>query len=284
MTAAGSLGTFLRARRERLVPQDVGLVVAAGPRRVPGLRREEVAVLAGVSTDYYLRLEQGRDARPSPQVLDALARALQLDDVATQYLHTLVRPPERAQDVRDDDVVLDATRWLIDSWPLTAAVVHSRYVDVLASNALARRLNPRYRAGVNSVLSLFTDPEEREFHADWEALAARSVALLRTAAEARAGDARLEALVAAGSRSSALFRELWDRQDVRRVGDGVHVLNHPVVGELRLSYLRLPLVDTAGQSLFLYFAEPGTPSASAMARLAAPGGDQQDQEALRAEG
>jgi transcriptional regulator with XRE-family HTH domain len=283
MTAAGPLGDYLRARRERLQPQDVGLVLDSGTRRVPGLRREEVAILAGVSTDYYLRLEQGRDTRPSTQVLDALARALRLDAVATEYLHALVRPAEHTGPVAQGDVVGDATRWLIDSWPLTAAVVHSRYVDVLASNSLARRLNPSFRVGVNSVLSLFTDPSERLFHADWEALAARSVALLRITAEARAGDARLDALVAAGSASSPMFRELWDRQDVRRVGEGVHVLRHPLVGELRLSYLRLPLLDTDGQSLFLYFAEPGTPSAVAMARLAGGGGDQQDQGPARPE-
>ncbi|WP_175347769.1 helix-turn-helix domain-containing protein [Cellulomonas humilata] len=278
MTEAGRLGDYLRARRERLQPQDVGLVVGSGLRRVPGLRREEVAILAGVSTDYYLRLEQGRDANPSTQVLDALARALRLDTVATDYLHALARPAERPDAAVGADVVRDATRWLIDSWPLTAAVVHSRYVDVLASNALARRLNPNFRVGVNSVLSLFTDPSERVFHADWDGLAARSVALLRSAAQTGARDARLESLVADGAAGSAEFRELWDRQDVHRAGDGVHALRHPLVGKLVLSYLRLAVVGTAGQSLFLYFAEPGSPSAAAMERLAGSGWDQQGQE------
>jgi len=156
--------------------------------------------------------------------------------------------------------------------------VHSRRVDVLASNALARRLNPSFRVGVNSVLSLFLDPSERLFHDDWDGLAARSVALLRAMAEARVGDARLEAIVAEGSAGSALFRELWERQEVRRVADGVHALHHPQVGRLSLHYVRLPLVDTDGQSLFLYFAEPGTPSDAAMRQLASPGWDQQGQE------
>ncbi|MDQ0373801.1 helix-turn-helix transcriptional regulator [Cellulomonas humilata] len=284
MSAAGPLGDYLRARRDRLQPRDVGLVESVGTRRVPGLRREEVAILAGVSTDYYLRLEQGRDARPSDQVLDALARALQLDAVATDYLYALARPAEHPAAAEQTDVVHDATRWLIDSWPLTAALVHSRYVDVLASNRLARRLNPNFRVGVNSVVSLFTDPAEHRFHDDWEALAARSVALLRISAEARTGDARLDALVAAGSASSPLFREFWERQEVRRIGEGVHVLHHPVVGELRLTFLRLPLVGTDGQSMFLYFAEPGSPSAAAMERLAGVGGDQQGQEASASEG
>lgn len=277
MTAAARLGDYLRARRERLQPRDVGLVVEPGLRRVAGLRREEVAILAGVSTEYYLRLEQGRGTNPSTQVLDALARALRLDAVATDHLHALARPPKPPEAADQADVVQDATRWLIDSWPLTAAVVHSRHVDVLASNALARRLNPNFRVGVNSVLSLFTDPSERTFHADWDGLAARSVALLRAMAETRVGDARLERIVQDGSAGSALFRELWDRQDVRRVGDGVHELHHPLVGALRLSFHRLSLVDADGQSLFLYFAEPGTPSEAAMRRLAGAGWDQQGQ-------
>jgi transcriptional regulator with XRE-family HTH domain len=284
MTAPGPLGDYLRARRERLQPEDVGLVVGGGKRRVPGLRREEVAVLAGVSTDYYLRLEQGRDGRPSAQVLDALARALRLDAVATEHLHLLARPVTRTASVVGSDTVQDSTQWLIDSWPLTAAVVHSKYVDVLASNALARRLNPSFRVGVNSVVSLFTDPAERLFHDDWEALAARSVALLRNTAEARTGDAHLDALVATGSAASPLFREFWERQEVRRIGDGVHLLHHPVAGELRLTFLRLPLVGTDGQSLFLYYAEPGSPSEAAMRRLAGGGGDQQGQGTVASEG
>ncbi len=226
MTADRRLGEFLRARRQRLQPEDVGLAAGPGQRRVAGLRREEVAILAGVSTSYYLRLEQGRDVRPSPQVLGALARALRLDPVATAHLESLARPAGRAEAPGRADVVDDATRWLIDSWVHTAAVVHSRYVDVLASNALARALHPGFRVGVNSVISLFVDPTERYFHADWEALAARSVALLHASTENRA-DARLDALVAHASASSPLFRELWERQDVVRVGNGVHELRHP---------------------------------------------------------
>jgi hypothetical protein len=276
MTSSGRLADYLRVRRERLRPADVGLAVGTGQRRVVGLRREEVAILAGISTDYYLRLEQGRDVHPSAQVLDALARALQLDPVATTYLHRLAQPPGAPGD--RGDIVHESTRWLIDSWPLTAAVVHNRYIDVLASNALARALNPSYRPGVNSVLSLLLDPSERAFHADWEALAARSVALLRIMADTHSGDERLRALVEQGSAGSAKFRQFWDRHDVVRVGDGVHVVNHPDAGQLTLHYLRLPLVDTDGQSIFLYSARPGTPSEAALRRLAGPGWDQQGQE------
>lgn len=271
MAAQGRLADYLRARRERLQPSDVGLAVGMGRRRVAGLRREEVAILAGISTDYYLRLEQGRDANPSDQVLEALARALKLDPVATAYLRGLARAGDHPGAVGREDVVHEGTRWLIDSWPQTAAVVHSRYVDVLASNALAHALNPNYRAGVNSVLSLLLDPTERTFHVDWEGLAARSVALLRSLADTHSRDARLDALVAEGSAKSELFRELWERQDVARVGNGVHLLRHPLVGDLALRYLRLPLVGSGGQSIFLYFAEPGTPSVAAIERLAQSG-------------
>ena len=269
MTSPGRLADYLKARRERLRPADVGISAGVGMRRVTGLRREEVAILAGISTDYYLRLEQGRDIRPSDQVLDALARALKLDAVATDYLRSLARPSGETVSGDDCDFVHESTQWLIDSWPLTAAVVHNRYIDVIASNSLARALNPNYRVGVNSVLSLLVDPFERTFHADWEALAARSVALLRVMAASQEHDARLAALVEEGSRSSAMFREFWERQDVVSVADGTHKLRHDDVGELTLQYLRLPLIGTEGQSIFIYYARPGTPEAVAMASLAA---------------
>ena len=271
MTSPGRLADYLKARRERLRPEDVGLTIGPGMRRVTGLRREEVAILAGISTDYYLRLEQGRDIHPSDQVLDALARALKLDAVAADYLRSLARAPGEAVSDDDCDFVHESTQWLIDSWPLTAAVVHNRYIDVIASNSLARALNPNYRAGVNSVLSLLLDPFERTFHADWEALAARSVALLRVMAGSQEHDRRLAALVAEGSRSSAMFREFWERQDVVSVADGTHALWHADVGELTLQYLRLPLIGTEGQSIFVYHAQPGTADAAALAALAASG-------------
>ena len=268
MTSNGRLADYLKIRRERLQPEDVGLVAGPTRRRVPGLRREEVAVLAGISTDYYLRLEQGRDLRPSPQVLDALARALQLDDAATTYLHRLASPPNAPAAIDAGDVVSDSTVALINSWSSTAAVVHNRYIDCLTANSLATALNPNFRAGVNSVIALLSDPSEREFHVGWEGLASRSVAGLRLAADTYPDDTRLDDLVTQGAASSVLFRELWDRQDVGPIGSGVHVLRHPLVGEIVLNYQRLALADTDGQSLFTYFAEPGTPSAKAMEQLA----------------
>jgi transcriptional regulator with XRE-family HTH domain len=261
----------LRARRERLRPEDVGIAVGDGHRRVVGLRREEVAILAGISTDYYLRLEQGRDLNPSHQVLDALARALLLDGVATNYLHELAHPHSDTHRVDRGDVVDDNIVWLIDSWPLTAAFVHSRHSDVLAANALARALNPNHVPGSNSLISLFRDPSARDFYVDWEGITARSVALLRSRADGNSPHTRLDELVAEGTAASPRFREFWERRDVIALGHGVHVLRHPRVGELCLNFVHLPLVGTDGQSIFAYNAEPGTPSEAALRLLAERG-------------
>ena len=169
-------------------------------------------------------------------------------------------------------MVPDGVQWLIDSWRLTAAVVHSRHLDVLATNALARAVTPTFRVGVNSLLALMTDPHERSLHQDWEGLSARSVALLRSLSGRRSADLRLRALVAELSERSTRFRELWERNDVVQVSDGTHVLRHPEVGKLTLHFARLPLTGTDGQSIFLYHAEPDTPTADALATLAAARG------------
>ncbi|WP_116080050.1 helix-turn-helix transcriptional regulator [Agromyces sp. PvR057] len=261
------LGGYLRARRVLVRPEDVGIPVGDERRRVDGLRREEVAVLAGISTEYYLRLEQGRESNPSAQVLDALARALRLDAAARAYLHDLARRPSTGP-ADGGDVVQPHVQWLIDSWPNTAAVVHNRYIDVLASNALARALSPNYRVGVNNLRSLLTDPADRALHAEWDGLTSRSVALFRSMFGLRAGDARLGSLVDELTSTSDRFRELWDRNDVVQVTDGVHVLRHPDVGALTLHFMRLPVAGTDGHTIFLYQAEPNTPGADAFTALA----------------
>ena len=258
-------------------------LVGAGPRRVPGLRREEVAILAGVSTDYYLRARAGARRRTRPtQVLDALARALRLDD-GRHRLPARARATggARRRSRRGTTSSEDATRWLIDSWPLTAAVVHSRHVDVLASNALARRLNPNFRVGVNSVALAVHGPGRadvpRRLGRCWRA---RSVALLRSCCGRPDRDARLDALVADGSAAQ--------RAVPGAVGPTGRACAHrrrcarpaaPAGGRRsRCASRGCPLVGTDGQSLFLYFAEPGSPSAAAMQRLAGAGWDQQGQE------
>ncbi|MEP6479394.1 MAG: hypothetical protein ABJB03_08390, partial [Rhodoglobus sp.] len=171
-----------------------------------------------------------------------------------------------------DDVLPESVQWLIDSWPLTAAVVHNRYIDVLASNALARAISPAFRVGLNDVESLFADPSQRSLHRDWEGLIARSVALLRRVGDKQVDDERLTALVARISERSDRFRALWQRNDVAILGGGTHVLDHPIVGELVLQFAQLPLVGTGGHTIFCYFAEPGTPAVATLQRLADLGG------------
>jgi transcriptional regulator with XRE-family HTH domain len=264
------LGAYLRARRELLRPDDVGLQAGLGRRRVTGLRREEVALLAGISAEYYLRLEQGRDHHPSEQVLRALGRALMLDEAGARHLKELAAPPTiRPQAHIGDDAVHPQTQWLIESWQTVPAVVHSRFLDVLGSNELARALNPNFRPGVNGLVSLLLEPHDRALFRDWEGLTARLIALFRTLNGMSSGEPRFEELLAELFSRSERFRTLWPRNDVITLADGTHILDHPEVGEMVLHFARLPLPATNGQSIFLYHAEPDSPSADALARLSA---------------
>jgi transcriptional regulator with XRE-family HTH domain len=258
--ATGSkLGDYLRARRERIQPADVGLP-GGGRRRVPGLRREEVALLSGISVEYYLRLEQGRDQHPSDQVLDSLARALLLDPDAETYLHELARPPRaasRRRAVRPERV--DAgVRGLIDNWTTTPALVHGRTMTTLAANPIAVALSPYFAPGVNTLRAAFLEPEMRVFYRDWEAMTAKSVAYLRSLVGAAVDDPGLVELVGELSVRSERFRTLWARQDVRRKTSGTSPLLHPQVGPLELRYEKLALPGSPGQALVVYHAEPGS--------------------------
>jgi transcriptional regulator with XRE-family HTH domain len=261
-----SLGEYLRARRELVRPEDVGLVPGAR-RRVPGLRREELALLAGISSDYYLRLEQGRDHSPSPQVVDSLARALQLDADASTYLHELARPrPRRAQRPRPERVPAGIAQ-LLDSLPMPA-FVQGRYMDILASNAIARALSPSFTPGVNMLRALFLNPADRELHQDWERATAGVVASLRLGIGPEAADdPYLASLVGELSLRSERFRKLWARHDVKRRGGGTSHMLHPIVGTLHLRREKLGINGTDGQILLIYHAEPGSETAQALTLL-----------------
>ena len=264
------IGPFLRSRRERIRPEMVGLPVV-GRRRVPGLRREEVALLAGISADYYLRLEQGRDTSPSALVLDALARALQLDEDETAYLRGLGESGKRPRRPRAaPERVSPGIPSLIASWSLTPAFVHGRYLDVLARNGLAAALFPCCRPGANLVELTFLDPSVPELFGDWEASTAAAVAWLRAVAGADVDEPRLIELVGSLSVRSERFRELWARHDVRPKQSHELRVEHPQVGALRL---RLELLGVGGhggsQSLIAYHAEPGSESAQKLELLAA---------------
>jgi transcriptional regulator with XRE-family HTH domain len=267
MPSSMALGQYLRARRELVRPEDVNLR-PAGPRRVPGLRREELAMLAGISPDYYLRLEQGRDHHPSPQVIDALARALQLDAEATAHLHALSQPPAGRPCQQQPEQPPASIGQLIASWPNTPAIVLGCHMDVLAANALAQALSPVFTPGVNVVRAVFLDPGLREFVRDWDGIAHSAVARLRALAGAAVDDPCLVELVGELSVRSAEFRRLWARHDVRVSAPDIHRFNHPLVGPLELKPERLAIIGTEGQVLIVSHADPGSASERALHLLA----------------
>ncbi|MDX3078561.1 helix-turn-helix domain-containing protein [Streptomyces sp. NPDC088354] len=258
MSGSNDLGAYLRARRGLVSPQDAGLP-PTGRRRVPGLRREEVALLAGISSEYYLRLEQGRDQHPSPQVLDALARVLMLDADATGYLHGLARPRRRRAPVRRPERVAEGTRRLVLAMS-TPAFVQGRHLDVLVANPLATALSPHYVKGANLLRSAFLDPAVRAMYqqGEWERTIAGTVASLRALAGPETNDARLTELVGELSVRSEEFRRLWARHDVKPRTSGTSRLLHPQVGPLELDYEKLAVTGADGQLLVVYHAAPGS--------------------------
>ncbi|RKS72538.1 helix-turn-helix protein [Motilibacter peucedani] len=264
MASSNTLGEYLRARRELVRPEDVGIRVT-GTRRTPGLRREEVATLAGISADYYLRLEQGRDRRPSPQVLDALARVLGLDAAATRYLRSLSSAQSDRAARRSPDVVPTGILQLLDVIGLPA-FVESRIFDVLAANPLASQLYPSARPGENRLRSAFLDEDERARHPDWEHIAGGMVASFR-ASIGSPDDPRVTRLVGELSLASEQFRTLWARHDVKQpAGAGVRI-QHPEVGLLELRREKLAVSGTDGQLLVVFHAEPGSASERSLALL-----------------
>jgi transcriptional regulator with XRE-family HTH domain len=268
MAEQHELGEFLRSRRARLRPADVGLP-DRGHRRVPGLRREELAMLAGVSTDYYVRLEQGRKITASADVLDAIARALQLDEAERSHLYDLAKPrpprrsPSRPQRVRP------GVQLMIDRLD-TPAFVLGRRMDVLATNRLCRALLTDFDAMPpaerNHARWVFLDPRARELYVDWETVARENVAILRMDAGRYPDDERLAALVGDLSLKSPEFARWWADHDVLVRGHGTKRYRHPTVGEIEISYEALQLADE-DQTLFVYNTEPGSASEQALALL-----------------
>ena len=261
------LGTFLRVRREQVRPEDVGLP-SATRRRVPGLRREELALLAGVSASYYVRLERGRDTNPSDQVVDALARVLGLDDDAHRHLRALANPPVRGRRRTPRPERPRAEILRLVQHQVTPAVVLGRHMDVLAANALATALHVSLRPGRNIVRDVFLDEEARAMYlpADLERICSNGVAALHAAAGADIDHPRLVELVGELLLKSDVFRRLWNKHDIRRKGAGVKTFRHPLVGDVTLHYE--PLVVAGGsQSLVIYDAEPGSADARSLTLL-----------------
>lgn len=265
------LGDYLRARREQVSPDSVGLP-AGGVRRVAGLRREEVAMLAGISADYYLRLEQGRDRNPSTQVLESLARVLQLDAAATDYLLSLAAPRPRQRRRPKRETVPSSIRQLLDVIGLPA-FVEGRYCDVLATNPLATALLPNVRVGGNRMLSVFLDPADRELYPEWELATERMVAGFRRLVGNDSDDPRFVELVGELSLGSERFRRLWARADVQpRAGIPIRI-RHPQVGELTVRCEKLAIGGADGLTLAVYHAGPATSDAEKLGLLASLASD-----------
>ncbi|GAA1653790.1 helix-turn-helix domain-containing protein [Actinoplanes couchii] len=260
------LGEFLRARRELVTPADAGVPVT-GVRRTPGLRREEVAMLAGISADYYLRLERGRDRNPSTQVLEALARVLLLDADTKAYLMSLAVAPKQRPRRPRRETVPPSTAKLVATLPLPA-FVEGRYLDVLAANPLAAALSPRLVPGGNRLRDVFLDPAEQAMFPDWEMAAAGLVAGFRDSVGTATSDQRCIELVGELSLASPLFRKLWARHDVRTRSGATIPFQHPQVGELVLNREKLLVSGTDGIMLVIYHPDAGSDAAEKLTLLA----------------
>ncbi|MGY1810892.1 helix-turn-helix transcriptional regulator [Blastococcus sp. SYSU D00669] len=267
---------FLASRRARITPEQAGLLPGGGRRRVPGLRREEVAVLAGVSTDWYTRLEKGHIAGVSEDVLEAVARALRLDEAERLHLFNLARAakPGRAPRRRGRAPVPPRVQWMLDSMTGSAAFVANGRLDILASNTLGWALHsPLFddpHRPANFARFQFLDPRARDYYQDWESAAVITVALLRTEAGRDPHDKDLRELVGELSTVSEEFRTRWAAHDVRIHHAGSKQFRHPAVGPLELVYHTVDLAPAgeARLAMTVYTAEPGTPSEDGLKLLA----------------
>jgi transcriptional regulator with XRE-family HTH domain len=266
---------FLASRRAKITPEQAGLPNFGGTRRVPGLRRAEVARLAGVSPDYYTRLEKGNLAGASDGVLDAIARALRLDDAERSHLFDLARaagtrPNSRRRPVRQQ--IRPGVRSLLDAMTDAPAFIRNGRLDILAVNPLGEALYaPAFddpARPVNLARFCFLDPSAEDFYPSWQDAAHTTVALLRTEAGRDPYDKALSDLVGELATRSDQFRTRWAAHDVRLHHTGVKSFHHPVVGRLDLAFEALPLPADPGLTLTAYSAEAGTPAADALRLLA----------------
>lgn len=274
MSSADEIREFLTTRRAKLSPERVGVPMYGRKRRVPGLRREEVALLAGISVEYYTRLERGNARGVSDDVLESVGRALQLDEAEHAHLVDLVRtanserPPRKAS---PQPVVRASVRRIVDAMADLPAFVRSGRGDVLYANPLFEALfSELYRdpaRPVNTARFLFLDPRARTFYPDWEAMAIELVAALHGEAGRNPYDRALSDLIGLLSTRSEEFRVQWARHDVRFHRSGTKRMHHPLVGDITLSYERLELPGDPGLAIVTYSAEPGSLSEDRLREL-----------------
>jgi transcriptional regulator with XRE-family HTH domain len=276
MDNGNEIRDFLVSRRARITPEQAGLPAYGGNRRVAGLRREEVALLAGVSIDYYVRLERGRAPGASESVLEGIARALHLDEAERAHLFDLARgaAPATARAPRRPAAqqVRPSVRRILDSMTMAPAYVRNGRLDILAANRLAAALfapiltSPAQPA--NNARFLFLDPAAPAFYPDWERQAQDVVAMLRTEAGHSPHDKALSNLIGELSTRSEDFRTWWAAHNVRFHRTGIKRFHHPAVGDLTLTYEALDLAADSGLRISAYTAEPGTPADDALKLLA----------------
>jgi transcriptional regulator with XRE-family HTH domain len=274
MSNSDEIRDFLVTRRARITPEQAGLPAYGGKRRVPGLRREEVALLAEISVEYYTRLERGSTRGVSESVLEGLARALQLDEAERAHLFDLVRAANASRPARRRPAqqrVRPSIQLLLDSMTVPAVVQNGR-LDILYGNVLGRALFPDLfpddGRSMNGARNIFFNPRSREFYKEWETSANDVVALLRAQAGRDPYDRGLTDLVGELSTRSDDFRVRWARHDVRFHRTGTKHFHHPLVGDLTLTYEALEPPGDPGQTIFVYIAEPNSPSQEALDLLA----------------
>lgn len=266
-----ALSEFLTAKRAALRPEDAGFR-DAGPRRVPGLRREEVAVLSGVSVDWYVRLEQGRQVTPSESVLTAVARTLRLDDAEREYLLNLARPATGAPGASEETVIRPGIRRMMDGLQNQPAFLLGPRVEVFAGNELAWALladfPSREPGGRNLLRWIFTDPSARDLYIDWESVASELVGVLQLEVSARPKDPTIAALVGELATVSPDFAAWWARPNPQGRTSGHKRFAHPVAGKISIDWEAFTVPDDSTQTLFVYSAADG-PSAEALRLLGA---------------
>ncbi|WP_116100613.1 helix-turn-helix domain-containing protein [Amycolatopsis thermalba] len=264
--ARSELGEFLIARRSQVRPDEVNLP-STGQRRVPGLRREEVALLAGVSVDYYVRLEQGRERTPSAQVIHALAAALRLAEDGREHLFRLAGLSPRTRLTAVPARVDPSLLQLMSAWPDNPAIVYNLAYDVLASNAIADALFHDWAHSRNLMHVVFTDPAARTFYRDWHEVARNSVAGFRLGYGKNPDDPRVRQVLAELLERSPEFAAMWTDHDARGKSLAHKEFVHREVGPLTLTMQTFDVRSSPGQELVVYHAEPGSPSSEALALL-----------------